>query len=308
VSPGPEVEIEGRRLRLSNLEKVLYPEAGFTKGQVIDYYTRVAPALLPHLRERPITLNRYPDGVEGKSFYEKQCPSHRPDWVRTTTVASRRSASGVIRYCLVEDVPTLVWLANLAALELHPLLARAGDTSAATLLVFDLDPGPPADVVSCARVGLRLRRLLGDLGLECFAKTSGSKGLQVYAPLGMPTSYRETKPFSHAVAQLLERDRPDEITSRMDKSLRPGKVFIDWSQNDEHKSTVSVYSMRARARPTVSTPVTWEEVEAAADAGDAGVLTFEAPAVVDRVARRGDLFTAVAELEQRLPALAGPGR
>ena len=298
----PTVNVEGRELKLSNLDKVLYPAVGFTKGEVIDYYSRIAPVLLPHVRDRPLTLLRYPEGVEADHFYEKQCPSHRPPWVRTVEVPSERSASKKINYCLADDLPTLVWLANLASLEVHPLLAHAGDVTRPASVVFDLDPGPPADVVACARVALVLREVLDDLGLASCPKTSGKKGMQMHVPLNTPVTYDRTKPFAHAVAQLLEKQQPKDVVSRMDKAVRKGKVFIDWSQNDEHKTTVAVYSLRARERPAVSTPLTWDEVEEAAATGDASRLDFDAAAVLARVDDRGDLYAPVAELEQDLPA------
>ena len=294
------VEVGGRQLSLSNLDKVLYPATGFTKGQVIDYYARIAPVMVPHLAGRPTTLKRYPNGVEAESFYEKNCPKHRPDWVRTAPFWSRH-AKRTIEFCVVDDVSTLVWLANLAALELHLSLSRAEHWERPTLLVFDLDPGPPADVVQCCEVALLIRELLAGLGLSCRVKTSGSKGLQLYVPLNNPAvTYDDTKPFALAVAQLLERQRPDLVVSNMAKDVRTGKVFIDWSQNDESKTTVGVYSLRAGAHPTVSTPVTWEEVEAA----DRDRLRFEADDVLDRVARHGDLFAPLLEVVQEVPRLA----
>ena len=293
-----EVEIEGRRLSLSNLEKPMYPAAGFTKGHVIDYYTRVAPALLPHLRGRPITLKRYPDGVDGPHFYEKQCPSHRPDWVRTARVESSRARDGKIDFCVVDDLATLVWLANLADLELHTSLALAEAYTSPTVIAFDLDPGPPANVVQCAEVALELRTIFDHLGMQALAKTSGSKGMQVYVPLNTPTSYEETSRFSHGLAQLLERRRPELVLSEMTRAKRAGKVFVDWSQNSRHKTTVSVYSLRALPEPTVSTPLSWDEVEAASEPDD---LVFRAPDVLERAAEHGDLFAGVLELEQRLP-------
>jgi len=295
-----EVDVAGRTLSLSNLGKVLYPAVGFTKGQVIDYYTRIAPVLLPHLRGRPLTLKRYPNGVDGGHFYEKQCPRHRPDWVRTAPI---RAGSKVIDYCLCDDLPTLVWAANLADLEIHPSLARAEAYSSPTVVAFDLDPGPPATIVECAEVAVRLRAALRAVGLECFPKTSGSKGMQVYAPLNTPASYERTKPFAFAVAQALERAEPDLVVSDMKKSLRGGKVLVDWSQNDEHKTTVCVYSLRAKERPTASTPITWEEVEAVRASGDPDDLLFTSDDVLARVAEHGDLFAPVLDLEQELPRL-----
>jgi len=288
------VEVEGRQLSLSNLDKVLYPGPGFTKGQVIDYYTRIAPALLPHLRGRPLTLKRYPNGVESQFFYEKQCPSHRPDWVATAAVPT---GGRTIDFCLADDLPTLVWLANLADLELHTSLSLAEDVERPTMMVFDLDPGEPAGLGECAEVALALRDLLGQLSLRSFAKTSGSKGLQVYVPLGGAATYDQTKPLAHALARHLEGDRPELVVSSQRKSLRGGKVLIDWSQNDEHKTTVCVYSLRARERPTVSTPLDWDELEHPSS------LVFESDEVIERVSERGDLFAPVLELRQALPDL-----
>jgi bifunctional non-homologous end joining protein LigD len=281
---------------------VLYPEVAFTKAQVIDYYTRVAPALLPHLAGRPLTLKRYPDGVEAGYFYEKECPSHRPEWVHTEPIPIR-SEDRVVNFCIADDLPTLVWLANLADLELHTSLSRADPIERPTILAFDLDPGPPAAVLECAQVALALRDLLEPLGLAGFAKTSGSKGLQVYFPLNSEVTYAETKPFALAVAQLLERRLPELVVSSMRKDLRRGKVLVDWSQNDQHKTTVCVYSLRARERPTASTPVAWKEVEAALAAGERDCLVFESEDVLARIDERGDLFAPVLELRQDLPEL-----
>jgi bifunctional non-homologous end joining protein LigD len=298
-----EVDIDGRVLSLSNLDKILFPQAGFTKGQLIDYYTRVAPAVLPHLRGRPLTLKRYPDGVEGQFFYEKQSPSHRPDWVRTEAIWSRHN-SRTIDFTIADDLPTLVWLAQLGDLELHTSLALAADVKSPTILAFDLDPGPPATIVECARVALDLREAFGHLGMEAFPKTSGSKGMQVYVPLNAEgVTYAQTKPFAQGIARVLERRRPDLVVSDMRKSLRAGKVLVDWSQNDEHKTTVSVYSVRAREKPTVSTPLRWEEVEAVLESEDPDDLVFTTDAVLDRVAAHGDLFAPVASLVQPMPQL-----
>ncbi|MBX5470186.1 MAG: non-homologous end-joining DNA ligase [Thermoleophilaceae bacterium] len=297
-----EVEVEGRKLTLSNLDKPMYPEVGFTKGQVIDYYTRISPALLPHLRDRPLTLKRYPDGVDGDFFYEKQCPAHRPEWVQTAPIVARRKT---IDFCLANDLPTLVWAANLADLELHTSLSKADRIERPTVLAFDLDPGPPATIVECSQVALRLREILDSLGLESYPKTSGSKGMQVYAPLNGEVTYDETKPFARALAELLERRHPDLVVSSMKKELRVGKVLVDWSQNDEHKTTVCVYSLRAMARPTVSTPLAWDEVEDAYRSGDPDGLVFTSDEVLERVDEHGDLFAPVLELAQELPALGG---
>jgi bifunctional non-homologous end joining protein LigD len=298
-----EVDIDGRVLSLSNLDKILFPRVGFTKGQLIDYYTRVAPAVLPHLRGRPLTLKRYPDGVEGQFFYEKQSPSHRPEWVRTAAVWSRHNGR-TIDFTLADDLATLVWLAQLGDLELHTSLALAADVKSPTILAFDLDPGPPATIVECARVALDLREAFAHLGMEAFPKTSGSKGMQVYVPLNAEgVTYAQTKPFAQSIARLLERHRPELVVSDMRKSLRTGKVLVDWSQNDEHKTTVAVYSVRARERPTVSTPLEWHEVEAVIESGEPDDLAFTTDEVLERVAEHGDLFAPVTSLVQPLPPL-----
>ena len=306
MSPGAastlEVTVEGRHLKLSNLDKVLYPEVGFTKGQVVDYYTRVAPVLLPHLRQRALTLKRYPNGVDGQFFYEKNCPKHRPEWVATVPVWSGRNQADV-NYGRANDLPTVVWVANLASLELHTSLSWADDVQRPSMLVFDLDPGPPATIVEGAKVALWLRELFDGWGLQAFPKTSGSKGLQLYVPLNTPVTYQETKPFAHALARLLEDRHPDLVVSQMKKELRHGKVLIDWSQNDDSKTTVCVYSLRARPRPTVSAPVSWDEVERMLADGDPELLVFEADHVLGRVEAEGDLFEPVLRLEQGLPAL-----
>jgi bifunctional non-homologous end joining protein LigD len=303
-STSTQVEVEGRELSLSNLGKVLYPKTGFTKGEVIAYYQAIAPALLPHLQGRPLTLKRYPNGVDEKFFYEKRCPSHRPEWVTVAPIyVSQRK--GEIPFCVCDDLPTLVWVANLASLELHTSLSRAADIKAPTMLVFDLDPGPPATIVECSRVALRLQQLFDQMGLASFAKTSGSKGMQLYVPLNTPVGYEGgTKDFARSVAQMFEKRFPDEIVWQMKKELRPGKTFIDWSQNDEHKTTVCVYSLRAKDAPTVSTPVSWDEVAGCADAGDPEMLVFDTSAVVARVKSHGDRFAPLNELEQQLPNLA----
>jgi bifunctional non-homologous end joining protein LigD len=302
MSKKTELKVGNFTLEVSNLDKVLYPETGFTKGQVIDYYTRIAPVLLPHLKNRPITLKRYPDGVNGFFFYEKQCPSHRPRWIKTAEVPSRREA-GKIDYCMVNDLRALVWAANLADLELHTFLHRAPAITRPTAMAFDLDPGPPADIVSCCQVALRLRKIFETLELQSFPKTSGSKGLQIFVPLNVAITYEKTKAFAHALAERLEREHPEEIVSRMQKALRKGKVLIDWSQNDEHKTTVNVYSLRAKSQPTVSTPVTWQEVKKVATSGEGAALVFDSETVLQRVAKKGDLFAPVLTLKQRLPAL-----
>ncbi|MFZ1155856.1 MAG: DNA ligase D [Solirubrobacteraceae bacterium] len=299
-----EVEVDGRTLRLSNREKVLYPDVGYTKGQIVDYYAAAAPVLLAHLKGRPLTLKRYPDGVQGEYFYEKRCPARRPEWVQTAAIWSERLKSR-IDYCLVEDLPTLLWAANLAGIELHTSLSRAHDMEAPTSLVFDLDPGAPASLRECCRVALWIRELLGVLGLQTLVKTSGSKGLQVYVPLNTQVSYAQTKPFAHAVAQVLEKEHSKLVLSSMTKSLRPGKVLIDWSQNDPHKTTVCVYSLRARERPMISTPLTWEEVEKASRLRRRLDLSAEPQELLERVERHGDLFASLLSLTQTLPDLGG---
>ncbi len=298
------VDVEGRKLSLTNLEKVLYPATGFTKGQVVDYYARVAPVLVPHLAGRPLTMKRYPEGVDHEYFFEKNAPKHRPDWVKTTPVWSEGN-NRTMYYIMANDLPTLVWIANLASIELHPSLSFGADIETPTMIVFDLDPGSPADIVQCCQVGLWVRDIFAHFGLQSFAKTSGSKGLQIYVPLNTKTSYEETKPFAHAVARLLEQEHPDLVVSDMKKAIRTNKVFVDWSQNDQHKTTISVYSLRAREHPTVSTPVTWEEVETALKKKDANLLVFESKDVLARVGKMRDLFAPVQTLKQKLPKLSG---
>ncbi len=300
------VEVENRKLKLTNLDKILYPATGFTKGQVVDYYARIAPVLVPHLAGRPLTMKRYPGGVGAQQeyFFEKNAPMHRPDWVKTAPVWSEGNHR-TIHYILANDLPTLVWIANLASIELHPSLSVAPDIATPTMIVFDLDPGPPANIVQCAQVGLWVREIFNHFGLQSFPKTSGSKGLQIYIPLHTKTTYDQTKSFAHAVARLLEQEHPDLVVSDMKKAIRTNKVFVDWSQNDQHKTTISVYSLRAREHPTVSTPVTWDEVELALKKKDAERLVFEANDVLARVEKMGDLFEPVLKLKQKLPDLAG---
>jgi bifunctional non-homologous end joining protein LigD len=294
-----QLVVEGKKLSVSNLNKVLYPKVGFTKGQVIDYYIRIAPALLPHLRDRPLTMKRYPNGVDAEFFYEKNCPSHRPKWVKTAKVWSEGN-NRIMHYCLAQDLPTLVWAANLADLELHTSLAKKKDVARPTMMVFDLDPGAPADIVQCCQVGLWLRDLLEKMKLKSFAKTSGSKGLQVYAPLNTPISFDQTKDLSRALAQHLEGEHPNLVTSNMSKAVRKGKIFVDWSQNDEHKTTICVYSLRAKEEPTVSTPVTWEEVANCLKKKKADLLRFRCDKTLSRVEKMGDLFEPVENLKQKL--------
>lgn len=295
-----ELQIGKRKLKVSNLEKVFYPKSGFTKADVIDYYVRVSPVLLPHLKDRPITLKRYPDGVEGEHFYQKEAPVHTPQWVQTAPVKVKERT---INYVVLNDLPSLVWAANIADIELHPLLSRRQDTQRPTALAFDLDPGAPADVRDCARVALRLRELFSGWGLDCYPKTSGSKGFQVYVPLNTDVTYEETKPFAKRMAQLLEAESPKKVTSNMAKALRVGKVFVDWSQNDDFKTTVCVYSLRAKEQPTVSTPMTWDEVEAGAASNQLESFVFDTKAVLERVDTHGDPFSLVLTKRQKLPRL-----
>ncbi len=303
VRGGIEIELDGRVLKLTNVDKVLYPSTGFTKGDLIAYYAAVGAVLVPHLRDRPLTLKRYPNGVEGEFFYEKRSPPHRPEWVQTVAVANEHGGR-TIPYTLCQDLPTLVWLANLADIELHPSLSAGQGAGPPTIVAFDLDPGAPAGLVECCAVAVELRELFGQLNLEAFAKTSGSKGLQVYVPLnGEATSYAQTKPFAHAVAGLLEQRHPELIVSSMAKARRSGKVLIDWSQNDEHKTTISVYSLRATEQPSVSTPLDWHEVEACRDRGDAELLRFGPDQVLTRIAGHGDRFAKILTLQQTLPRL-----
>ena len=296
------VEIEGRRLRLSNLDKVLYPQAGFTKAQIVDYYARIGEVMVPHLADRPVTLVRWPDGVDSQSFFEKRCPSHAPEWMRSAAVNDDLSQ------CVLDDLPSLVWAANMAALELHTPQARVSSPDRPDSMVFDLDPGPGSSVLDCCRVGLDLHGVLAELGLESVAKTSGSKGLHMAVPLHTEVTDDDTKSFALALGQLLANREPDRVTVVMRKDLRKGKVFVDWSQNDRHKTTVCAYSMRGKERPMVSTPVTWDEVSDALDGKDPDALTFEAPDVLDRIGQVGDVYLPNLELEQVLPALGTQGR
>ncbi|TML02890.1 MAG: DNA ligase D [Actinobacteria bacterium] len=285
-----------REVRLANPRKVLYPKTGFAKRDLVEYYAGIARVLLPHLHDRPLTLKRYPNGVEDQFFYEKNAPSHRPDWVQVTPTLHD------IQYVLVQDLATLVWLGNLADLELHTSLAHVHDYDCPAMVVFDLDPGPGTSIVECCEVALLLKGMFSGLGLKTLAKTSGSKGMQVYAPLNDPTvTYDQTKPFAKAVAETLEQGRPDLVVSRMTKTLRKERVFVDWSQNDRHKTTVNVYSPRAKDRPTVSTPITWDEVRACNEAGDPSLLVFDTAQVLARVEDQGDLFAEALALTQQLP-------
>jgi bifunctional non-homologous end joining protein LigD len=298
MSDDAELNVNGVSVKVTNLKKVFYPLTGFTKGDVINYYLQVSPFLLPHLHHRPITLKRYPDGADGFFFYEKQCPSHHPKWVKTVQVTK---SEGAIEYCIIDNLPALVWAANLADLELHTFLHRAPAIDRPTAMVFDLDPGAPADMLHCCQVGLRLHLLFVELGLQSFPKTSGSKGLQVYVPLNTAVTYEKTKAFARAIAERLEQESPQRVVSKMQKDLRKGKVLVDWSQNDNHKTTVNVYSLRAKEHPTVSTPITWDEVETSVKRKSGEHLHFEAADVIKRVEKQGDLFAPVLSLKQHLP-------
>jgi bifunctional non-homologous end joining protein LigD len=303
VSPAKEqpveVGVDGRTLRLTNLSKVFWPETGFTKGQMIDYYTRVAPALLPHLKDRALTLKRYPNGITGQMFYEKNCPAHRPPWIRTARVWSGGNNRWMY-YCVIQDLPSLVWIAQLGTVELHTSLATRKREQPGSM-VFDLDPGPPATIVECCQVALWIRDWLAERGLSAVCKTSGSKGMQLYVPLNVPTDYEETKRVSRGLAEQMHREHPQDVVYLQRKDLRGGKVLIDWSQNDPYKTTVSVYSLRAREKPTVSTPITWEEVERCHAERDPGLLVFESEDVLRRIEESGDLFAELLTLEQKLP-------
>ena len=296
-----ELLVDGKRLPVSNLDKIFYPKTGFTKGDVINYYVRVAPVLLPHLKDRPLTLKRYPNGVEGMFFYEKRCPTFRPAWLKTAAIWSEGNNED-INFCLANDLPSLVWAANLADLELHTFLSRKQNPNRPTMLVFDLDPGPPANIINCVQVAFWLKELLDNMGLESFAKTTGSKGLQLYVPLNVPrVTFDQTKKLARALAEHVTREHPQHVVYDMKKSLRKGKVLIDWSQNDDHKTTVCAYSLRAKERPTVSTPVTWQELQKAFKTNKPEMLAFQADHVLRRVQKMGDLFASVLTLKQKLP-------
>jgi bifunctional non-homologous end joining protein LigD len=296
----PTVDVDGRRISLSHLDKVLYPETGFTKAEVIDYYHRIAPVMVPHLAGRALTLRRWPNGVDQSGFFEKRCPKHRPDWLLTAPGPGDRN--GTIDYCEFDEPAALVWAANMAAIELHAPMALARDIETPRAVVFDLDPGPPAAMAECASIALDIRDVLASVQMQAWPKTSGSKGLQVYVPVNGPCGHDQASQFALAVAHVVEKARPTDVVTVMTKSQRHRKVFIDWSQNSRHKTTVAVYSLRARPQPTVSTPVTWEEVEAAAGGDDP--LVFEASDVLARVQVDGDLFASVLTTEQELPSPA----
>jgi bifunctional non-homologous end joining protein LigD len=292
-----------RRISVTNLDKILYPGTRFTKARVIDYYIGVSKYLLPHLKDRPVTLKRFPDGVYGESFYEKDAPAFTPEWVKTVPVTRRETPGPDIRYILINDLPTLVWVANLGTLELHPFLHRAQRLDRPTAIVFDCDPGEGADLLDCGRVALMLRDVLQELGFESYVKASGSKGLQVYVPLNSEVTYDETRPLAQGIAQLLAQREPKLIVWQMPKRLRAKKVFIDWSQNTDFKTTVGVYSLRAKIyRPYVSVPVRWDEVSAALQSKDTDSLFFTPEETLERLEEVGDLFKPVLTKVQKLPA------
>lgn len=297
------LKVNGRRVPVSNLDKILYPGKKFTKAAVIDFYVRISRYLLPHLRDRPITLLRFPDGVFGESFYEKDAPAFTPAWVKTVPVPRRETPGPDIRYIVVNDQATLVWVANLASLELHPFIHRTKHLDRPTSMVFDCDPGEGADILDCARVALMLRDVLHEIGFESYVKVSGSKGLQVYVPLNTKVTYDQTQPLAQGLAQLLAQREPKLVVWQMPKRLRTKKVFIDWSQNTDYKTTVSVYSLRAKTyRPHVSLPVTWDELSDALDQKNADALFFTPEEALERVEKLGDLFKPVLTKKQTLPA------
>jgi bifunctional non-homologous end joining protein LigD len=299
------LKVDGRVVDITNPGKVLYPKSGTTKAQVIDYHIQVAPALLPHMRDRPVSMKRYPDGVEAGYFFQKEAPVHRPEWMKTFPVPSDRKGS--INYLLCNDLPSLVWLANAADLELHTFMHRVPKVGQPTMMVFDLDPGLPANAIDCCKVALWLRDDLRALGLKAWPKVSGGKGVQMHVPFNVPgITYEHTGGIAKVMAQLLERDHPKEVTSVMRKDLRGGKVFIDWSQNNEHKTTVCVYSLRAQPTPTVAAPLTWAEVEEGADAKDPATLRFSPQDVLTRIEDHGDLMEPVLTTKQKLPTAMAP--
>jgi bifunctional non-homologous end joining protein LigD len=297
-----QLGVGGRRLAIKNLDRVIFPSTGTTKAEVLDYYVKVGETMLPHLRERLLHMHRYPEGVEGPRFWQKSCPEHRPEWMPVAPVWSAEKRAD-IEFCVVNELAALLWAVNIGSIELHTSLHLRDDLQRPTALAFDLDPGEGAGVLECCEVGLRLRDLFAGLGLDSFAKTSGSKGLQVYVSLEREATYDVTKPTARTVAELLEAQTPDAVVSRMAKALRRGRVLVDWSQNTEHKSMVCAYSVRAKARPTVSTPVRWDEVTAAVDRGDAGALVFEMGDVLERIEEHGDLFAPVLAGGQRLSSV-----
>ncbi len=295
-------EVAGRTLKVTNLDKVLYPMVGFTKAKVIEYYVSVAPVMLTHIANRGVTFKRWPDGVATEPFFNKRAPEHRPSWIETCRGPGDKGKG--IDYPMLNEVASLAWSANLAALEIHSPMARCADIESPTILVFDLDPGDPASIIECCQVALSIRSVLASVELDAFGKTSGSKGLQLYVPLNTPHTHQHAQDFALAVAQLLEQQQPTLVTSNMTRSVRSGKVFIDWSQNTRHKTTIAPYSLRGKDRPTVSTPVTWDEIS---DCADGEWLGFEADEALARVDELGDIFEPVATLEQVLPIAQNTG-
>jgi bifunctional non-homologous end joining protein LigD len=294
-----ELEIAGRQLSIRHLDRVIYPEAAITKKDLLEYYAQVADVMLPHLRERLLHMHRYPEGVTGPRFWQKACPDHHPDWIPTAPVWSEEKRA-TIDFCVVNELPALLWAVNIGSIELHTSLHLRDDLHRPTVLAFDLDPGEGAGLLECCEVALRLRELFDGFGMRSLIKTSGSKGLQVYVPLNHEgAGYATTKPLARSVAELLEGQTPDKVVSRVARSLRAGKVLVDWSQNTEHKSMVCVYSVRARSRPTVSTPLRWQEIEQAIDEGDPTRLVFDIADVLERIAAHGDLFAEVLTLVQQ---------
>jgi bifunctional non-homologous end joining protein LigD len=298
-----EFDVGGRRLKIRNLDRILFPQTGTRKADVLGYYAAISPLMLPHLEDRLLHMHRYPEGVEGPRFWQKACPEHRPDWLPTAPVWSRDKRA-YIEYCVVNEPAALLWAVNLGSIELHSSLHRQEDLHRPTVLAFDLDPGPGTNILHCCEIGLRLRALFDALKMASYPKTSGSKGLQLYVPLNTEITYELTKPAARQIAELLEEQTPGAVVSRMARAVRRGRVLIDWSQNTEHKSMVCVYSVRARATPTVSTPVTWQEVEDAVDTGDSARLSFEMAEVLERVKHHGDLFAPVLTISQDLVAQA----
>ena len=297
-----QLTVAGRRITLTSLDKLMYPAAGFTKRHVLDYYLEAGPTMIEYLKGRSVTLKRYPDGVGGEVFFQKRCPAGRPEWVHTTQVWSDTNRAN-LRYCVLDDVASLVWAANLGSLELHVSLALAREYDRPTSLVFDLDPGPPATILQCILVSILLKELCHELGLQAFPKVSGSKGIHLHIPLNTPVTYEQTKPFAHALAERLEQQHPDLVVANMRRERREGKVLIDWSQNSEHKTTVCVYSLRGKEHPTVSMPVTWDELEAVQAAHDAASLVYTPHRALARLAHEGDLYAPVRELRQELPSI-----
>jgi bifunctional non-homologous end joining protein LigD len=293
------ITVDGRKLSFSNLDKPLYV-SGFTKGDVIEYYGRVAEWMLPLLKGRAVTLKRYPNGTAAQFFFEKRCPPHKPDWVKTATVTG---STGEVNHCVINDASSLLWAANLAALEIHVPMALASKPDRPTAMVFDLDPGAPATMIDCLRLGLKLQKLLAGYDLQCFAKTSGSKGLHLYVPLNSVSTFDQTKTFAKMLATQLEKQEPDGVTATMSKAVRAGKIFVDWSQNDRHKTTVCAFSLRALSSPTVSTPITWAEIKSAEKSGDPTKLVFDPVTVLKRLARGNNSFSEVPTLKQKLPKI-----